>query len=123
MAWKTFVVVVPVEVLFFLGGGVTLTFARFSWMSYIFILTFVTRQKVNFLIFTVNFTTLIISKALKLQVCLLWLLSLGALLVVQGNQAWNCDVLLFGWCMSSAMLAFIIFHRVYFIYLVMYVET
>ena len=98
------------------GRGGTFTFARFSWMSYIFILTFVTRQKVNF-------TTLIISKALKLQVCLLWLLSFGALLVVQGNQAWNCDVLLFGWCMSSAMLAFIIFHKVFFIYLVMYVET
>ena len=66
-------------------------------MSYIFILTFVTRQKVNY-------TTLIISKALKLQVCLLWLLSFGALLVVQGNQAWNCDGMSCGWCISCNVL-------------------
>ena len=103
------------EVLF--GGEVLLLLQGFLGSFIFSFLTFVTRQKVNYTILY------IISKALKLQVCLLWLLSFGALLVVQGNQAWNCDVILFGWCLSCTMLAFINFHKVYFIYLVMYVET
>ena len=43
MAWKTFVVVVPVEVLFW-GEG-TFTFARFSWISYISIFNICNQAK------------------------------------------------------------------------------